>query len=147
MSFTPVDVVIGFWRWFWVAVMAAVLLAVLVVGGWQAGWWFSNQNISRQFSQTVHSQQYQQALVDQMGQHLANIRGIAVTRSGIPADSPEQVTLRAQELGELSGFCAEAGRLTSQNPATPALMKIVHANCSAGAAVAVPSAANPVPKP
>ena len=41
---TPGEVMSGFWRWFGVAVFAVIVIAGVILGGWQAGWWFSNQN-------------------------------------------------------------------------------------------------------
>jgi hypothetical protein len=45
---TPAGVMVAFWRWFWIGLLALALLCGLILGGWQAGWWFAAQNTNRQ---------------------------------------------------------------------------------------------------
>jgi hypothetical protein len=76
---------------------------------------------------------------------LANISGTAVDRSAVPANSPEQITMRASQLNQLQAFCASALQLTTTNPADAALQAKAAANCDAGVPIADPPLANPVP--
>lgn len=47
-------------------VLAALLvLAIIVFGGWKLGWWFTAQNTDLQNQVNHHSQQYQDALIEQ----------------------------------------------------------------------------------
>jgi len=149
---TPTGVSRGVWHWFPAGVNVAI--AVLLLGGlitfvgWQANWWFADQNVNRQYSQTVHSQSFQTSVAAEMQQHLSNITGpggVAATRASVPANSPEQATLRSQELSELREFCSESAQLTPQDPASDQLEQVANANCLAGAPVASPPLASPVP--
>lgn len=104
---------------------------------------------SAQYSATVASMAYQQPLVDRMQQHLTNISGpggLASTRQSLPADSPEQAVVRAQELNEIASFCTESANLDpGVAPGSVQLEQVVTANCYAGTPVSAPPLADPVP--
>jgi hypothetical protein len=83
-------------------VAIVVVLIGIVLGGWQAGWWFSNQNVNRQYQQNTHSQGYVQAQVD----HLRNLdEGFNAT-----TDPGQQAQIRSE-------FCAIYTSLGQQPPA------------------------------
>lgn len=42
-----------------------VALVAIILGGWQAGWWFTAQNVDRNYHVNTHSQQYQGGLIQQ----------------------------------------------------------------------------------
>lgn len=134
----------------WVGGFIAVV-AVINLFGWWLGGWYQTHTTQRNFSNTVNSQQYQTSLVSEMEQHLNNISGVgglAATRSSLPASSGEQATIRAQELSELREFCAESFTYKpglSDSPDAQQLAADIAQNCSAGAAVADPPLAGPVP--
>ena len=102
-----------------------------------------------QFSATVASMSYQQPLVTEMQQHIANITGpggLASTRQSLAAGNPEQATIRASELNEVSMFCSESVNLDpGVAPGSVQLEQVVSANCYAGTPVAQPPLADPVP--
>lgn len=102
-----------------------------------------------QFSATVASMSYQQPLVAQMQQHLTNITGpagLASTRQSLPADSPEQVNIRASELNEVTSLCSESVNLDpGVAPGSIQMEQVVTANCYAGTPVSAPPLADPVP--
>lgn len=111
---------------------------------------------NQQYRNTTQGQQYQDNLVsgpDGIDSHLENIlgpSGLAVIRASLPASSPEQDNVRAQEMNEITLMCAEAQKLNTSNPAlnagTPPLKAILAANCLAGGPVQDPPLArNPVP--
>lgn len=42
---------VEFWKWFWAGVVVLAIIVGITLGGWQAGWWFSNQNVNRAYQQ------------------------------------------------------------------------------------------------
>ena len=73
---TPASVMIGFWRWFWVAVLGCALLGGVIVGLWQVGWIFSNANVNRQTQQIQNSDSNQRALVSDLTAQIASTEAI-----------------------------------------------------------------------
>jgi hypothetical protein len=169
---TPASTIVNTWRWtpagcLWT--LLALAFIVVVIGFLtHFGFWLDTQNVKHQgqvgairasqdYNNTIHSKAFQDAQISQMTQHLANIEGaggLAASRASLPAGSPEQQVIRAQELGELRGFCSEAANVTPDNPAlggagvpgAPTLRQLVAANCIAGSVAANPPLAmNPIP--
>jgi len=143
---TPESAVRNGWRWYWVvgpSLLVAVGIVILI--GYLAAGWFGQANANRGYAQTVHGSGYQTATTHDMETDLANISGTAVDRSAVPANSPEQITMRASQLNQLQAFCASALQLTTTNPADAALPAKAAANCDAGVPIADPPLANPVP--
>jgi len=128
-----------------VVVTAAVLLPGYFIGGW-----FQRHAIARNYGNTVTSMSYQAALLAQMQQHIASITGpggLQAQRRAVPAGSPEQVNLRASELNEITSLCAESANFMPQSgaPGAAQMQAIVGGNCLAGAPVATPPLADPIP--
>jgi hypothetical protein len=150
---TPAQVIRETWRWFPAALTAGIaliaLFTILSLFVWHVGGVFQAKSIQRNYANTVGSQSYQASLLAEMEQHAANITGpggVAAVRAGVPAGSPEQVILRAQELRELSLLCSES--VTFQPGTAPGSQQfesIVTANCLAGAPVSAPPLADPIP--
>lgn len=131
--------------------MLAVVLVItagILVPGYYIGGWFQQHQIQRQFNNTVNSQSYQTSLLSEMQQHLTNIGDVANTRLGVPANSQEQVNLRASQLNELQQFCSESTNfIASDFPNGGGVESTIQDNCtSGGTVVAVPPLANPVPQ-
>ena len=149
----PARVIRETWRWSGAAItvcvaVVLVVTAAVLIPGYFIGGWFQGHTIQRNFSQTVQSQQYQQSLVSEMDTHLSNIAGLATTRADVPAGSPEQQSLRAQQLGEIRELCTESVNFRPQDGTAGAqqLSGIVAVNCAGGAPVPVPPLASPVPQ-
>ena len=129
-SYTPTGVITSFWRWFWVGVLALVLLAGLVVGGWQAGWWFSNQNINRQTQQIQNSDSNQRALVADLTNQIASVETITVQMSA--ASGLQLADLHAQRLGVARIACGDAAQLSSSDVLGGGIPAWIKTNCLAG---------------
>lgn len=150
---TPARVIRENYRWapavLTVSLTALGIGLVVVLVGWLAAGWFQSHNIQRNYSNTVSSQPYQQSLLAQMQVHVTNISGpggLAATRTSVPANSPEQQVLRAQELNEISSLCSESVNFVPGiAPGSQQFESIVTANCLAGTPVSVPPLADPVP--
>lgn len=142
---TPAGVIRETWRWFPAAFTVGIAVILLFAGlglfVWHIGGAFQAKTIQRNYSSTVNSQGYQQNLLAEMQQNLTNITGpggLAGTRASLPAGSPEQATVRAQELAQLGKFCAEGAQLNFTVSGAQALQGDYSANCDAGTVVASP---------
>jgi hypothetical protein len=116
-----------------VAAFAGVILVILavggiVVGGWQAGWWFANQNINRQTHQIHNSYSYQSATQSDLTQKISDINTETVQIDG--ATGQQLADLKAQRLGEAQLACADASQLTADY--LKGEQPWVTQNCSAG---------------
>lgn len=134
---TPARVISEGSRWLpvvlWaIAIVTAFVLVICAVGFFVGGW-FRSAAISRNYGQDVNAKGYQVALRDQMVRHWGNVTDLAVTAGTVPADSPEQVNIRAQQLAEIGDICAEATQLNGAVPLSPDVAKVVTQNCTAGA--------------
>jgi hypothetical protein len=149
---TPAGVIRGTWNWFGAALTVGfagiLLVTILSLFVWHIGGVFQQKSIQRSYSNTVDSQAYQQSLLAEMEQHVTNITGpggLAATRTSIPANSPEQATVRASELNEITLFCSESANFQpGVAPGSQQMQAIVAANCTAGSPVADPPLADPV---
>lgn len=127
---SPSDVMIGFWRWFWVGVLALVLLGALVLGGWQAGWWFAGHDINRQTNLIQNSDSNQRALVSDLTSKVASVEQITVQMDG--ASGLQLADLKAQRLGVANLACNDAAQLSSADVLGDGIPAWVSANCLAG---------------
>ncbi len=144
---TPAGVIVTGFRWLPVIIIAGVLLTLgitaLCLFVWHVDGAFQKAGIQRTYTNTVQSQAYQDSLLAQMQQHLANISGpggLAATRASLPHGSAEQQVVQSQELNELDQFCTESLRFVPQTegPAGQQLQTVITANCTAGVPVASP---------
>jgi hypothetical protein len=143
---TPAGVIRETWRWFPAALTVGfavvALFTCLSLFVWHVGGVFQAKAIQRNYSNTVNSQGYQQNLLSEMQQNLANISGpggLASTRQSLPAGSPEQEVVRAQELAQLARFCSEGAQLNFTAVPGGADMQTTYGqNCVAGTVVASP---------
>ena len=127
---TPTEVITNFWRWLWVGVGALALLAVLILGGWQAGWWFSNHNINRQTQQIQNSDSNQRALVADITSQIATVESITVQMAG--ASGQQLADLHAQRLGVARVACGDAAQLSASDVLGGGVPQWIKANCLAG---------------
>jgi hypothetical protein len=143
---TPAGVIRKTWRW-WPAALTVglaliALFACLGLFVWHVGGVFQQKTIQRNYSNTVNSQGYQQNLLSEMQQNLANITGpggLASTRQALPASSPEQENVRSQELAQLGKFCSEGAQLNfGAVPGGADMQTIYGQNCVAGTVIASP---------
>lgn len=125
-----------------IGITVVLVVATVFLVGWQVAGWFQKHTIQRNYGNTVQSQQYQQTLVAEMQQHIANITGpggLAASRASVPAGSPEQRVLRAQELNEVSALCGESANfIPGIAPGSMQMAAVVTANCLAGTPVSSP---------
>jgi hypothetical protein len=121
----------AFWRWFGVCLLAAALLAGLIVGGWQAGWWFSNQNNSRQAHMIRNGYANQQTLREQITTQIGNVDSETVQVAQAAGDQAEVSALESQRIATVNIACQDASQITG-DPLPAQQAQWVSANCLAG---------------
>ena len=127
---TPASVMIGFWRWFWVAVLGCALLGGVIVGLWQVGWIFSNANLNRQTQQIQNSDSNQRALVSDLTAQIANTE--AITSQMAAASGQQLADLHAQRLGVARIACGDAAQLSTSDVLGGGVPQWIKSNCLAG---------------
>ena len=127
---TPAGVMIGFWRWFWVAVLGCVLLGAVIVGLWQVGWIFSNANVNRQTQQIQNSDSNQRALVSDLTAQIASTE--AITSQMAAASGQQLADLHAQRLGVARIACGDAAQLSTSDVLGGGVPQWIKSNCLAG---------------
>ena len=127
---TPAGVMIGFWRWFWVAVLGCVLLGAVIVGLWQVGWIFSNANVNRQTQQIQNSDSNQRALVSDLTNQIASTE--AITSQMAAASGQQLADLHAQRLGVARIACGDAAQLSTSDVLGGGVPQWIKSNCLAG---------------
>jgi len=107
------------------------LLAAIVLGGWQAGWWFKAQNVQRQAHINRTSYEAQKTYRDK----IVSDQTVIATIDNQIVDStttPEQkVALRAQRQAVVNEVCQVATNLTASDLST-VIVTFVNSNCPEG---------------
>lgn len=95
------------------ALLGLVVLAAIVLGGWQAGWWFTTQNTSRQgqvFQASYGAQTADIQQAENLASEVASIRA-EIASTSIPA--AEATQLQAQASAETTQACNLIAEITS----------------------------------
>lgn len=127
---TPGAVMSGFWRWFGTGVFALIVIGALILGGWQAGWWFSNQNVTRLNRQIQNGAPNQETLRAQITDKIGVVQQITVQIEN-PQNKPMAAALRAQRASVAGIACADAAQITGV-PLRGQQAAWVAANCEDG---------------
>lgn len=113
------------------AILAGVsALALLVLGIWWVGWWFTAQNTNKQAHINRSNFGYQQTLRDEILTDLD-----AYNQAGVDASWPgaNAQALQAQQKAVLNKLCREAAQVTG-DPLPQDQADFVAANCMNGVA-------------
>lgn len=110
-------------------ILAVILLAALIFGGWQLGWWFKTQNANREAHVIRHGFSNQQTLREQVTKNIGDVLSISVQISEV--DPTTGVALKAQRKAVLAIVCQEADEVTG-DPLPVDQQEFVGANCQAG---------------
>lgn len=102
-------------RAFGATLLGLVILAAIILGGWQAGWWFKTQDTNREAQ--VYSDSYgaQSSNAEALSRQITDISRIdtQVTQT----QDPDQVSmLSAQRSHEISDGCDLFNKLTHPKP-------------------------------
>ena len=128
---TPGTVMSSFWRWSGVAVLMAAVIVAIVLGGWQAGWWFSNQNVNRQAEQTQNGYSNQTTLRQQVTANIATADSIT-TQIAEAGNAGQVAALKAQRAAVAATACMDASEVSSADPLPAGQQQWATVNCSNG---------------
>lgn len=128
---TPAGVARAFWRWFWVGIAALGLLAALTLGGWQAGWWFTSHDATRQAEVTQNGYSNQVTLRQQVTSQLATVYSLTTQIAEAKGDQSLIAALAPQRMAVAGIVCADAAQV-SGTPLPAQQAEWVSANCADG---------------
>lgn len=114
-------------------VLALILTAGIVLGGWAAGWWLREENTQRNDRMYDTSYGRQQALKTQITSNITLVFTITTQIEQAGADVELGQSLQAQRLHVVGLVCADAVKINPSNPLTGDQAVFVAANCAAGA--------------
>lgn len=127
---TPTGVVTAAAKWIWVAVIAAVLIAGVTVGLWQAGWWFTARNVNRTDQVIQNSYASQTALHQEAAQEIGSVYAITAQMAG--TSGQQEADLKAQRLAVAGTACQNAALVSAAAPLPASERAWTAQNCSAG---------------
>ena len=131
-DYTPGEFWAGFGKWIGTVLALCVIGGVIIFAGWQAGWWFSNQNVNRQFQQTQNGQSNQVTLREQIEKNFALLTqdNVAIAKAkGDPGLTGQYKVEAAATAGTL---CQEGDEVNRAVPLPQDIAAWLGANCSMG---------------
>jgi hypothetical protein len=121
----------------WIGPVVFVLAVLLVLGGgltlafWQAGWWFTAHNATRQYQVIQNGVSNQDTLRAQITAQLANVTTITTQIAEARSDPAEVRALKDQRAAVAGIACSDAAQITGVPlPAQQAQWASI--NCSDG---------------
>lgn len=111
-------------------VVGLVVAGGVILGGWEAGWWFTQQNVNRQGHVIRNSYGNQQTLRDQITTKLGDVTSLD---SQIAAGPSDVAQLKAQRQAVASIVCNDAEQV-SGDPLPTDQAQWVSQNCEMGSA-------------
>lgn len=85
----------------------------VILGGWEAGWWFTNQNANREGHVIRNSYSNQQTLRDQVTKGLGDVTDMDRQIAGATGDN--KTTLTAQRRAIANQVCSEAEQVSGDS--------------------------------
>lgn len=107
------------------------VLGGVILGGWQAGWWFTNQNANREGHVIRNSYSNQQTLRDQITKGIGDVTDM--DRQITQAKGDNATALTAQRRAIANQVCGEAEQITG-DPLGADQSDWVSQNCVMGSA-------------
>jgi hypothetical protein len=107
------------------------LIAAIVLGGWQLGWWFTAQNANRQAHVIRQGYSNQQSLREQITQKIGTVEDIGVQLDQPGLDPTTKAQLAAEEKAVLAIVCQDADEVTG-DPFPADQAQFISANCLYG---------------
>lgn len=102
---------------FAVAMGAIVVLAAIVFGGWQLGWWFKTQNTNR--ADVLYQQSYsaQNGAEQHLGQQISELATVSTEMTDPSVSAEQKTALAGQRHAMLDQACMTAQSITHPTPA------------------------------
>lgn len=92
-------------------------IAVVVVGGWRANWWFKEQNVERQAHIYRKSYANQERLREDAAEKIADVRAIEVQVAELGGGEPavaKPLEAQAEAIAEIA--CRDIAQVTETEP-------------------------------
>lgn len=113
-------------KWILATIGCLALLAGIVIGGWQLGWWMKSYSVSRN-AQIYHNSYGAQSADEQQAQNLITQVSTIQVQITDPAVPPAELpALRAQENNIITQACAIIENITQP---TPDVVSFASQNC------------------
>lgn len=112
------------------SLVGLVVLTGIILGGWQAGWWFTTQNVNRESHVIRNSYSNQQTLRDQITQKLGDVTSLDSQIAANPGDVPQ---LQAQRHAVANIVCQDAEQVVG-DPLPQDQLAWASQNCAMGSA-------------
>lgn len=130
-DYTPADFWKGFGTWIGVILFVGGITGLVILLGWQVGWWFNGQNATRQYQVTQNGVSNQDTLRANIGNWfvllLQEQRSIIADRGNMSLEGQDKVEASATA----SRICGQAEQVTGV-PLPPDQAAWVRANCTMG---------------
>jgi len=126
----PRDVTAVAKQWWRMALAVLLIGAAVVLGGWQAGWWFTQQNVNRQAHLIQSGYANQVSLDAQIHNDFQSIAAETVQIDG--AAGKQRADLIAQRLSTADDLCDKAQQVNPAVPLPSDEAAFVKANCADG---------------
>ena len=114
--------------WVLVVVLALVVTGGVIFGGWEASWWFRNQNVNRETHVQRHSIQWQQSYETAAQQGIASVRQLDVQIADPSLTAGQKAGLQGERVAIVAQTCQQAA-LIDPSYATPDVTAFTAANC------------------
>ena len=133
-DFTPASFWQGFGKWFGVGLFVAVVIAGLILGGWRAGWWFSNQNATRGYQQTQNGTSNQDTLRAQITKGFTDLTAEDVQAAAAKGNPGLVGQIKIEASAQAGTLCQDMQQVTGVS-LPPQQLAWYNANCSLGVLV------------
>lgn len=120
------------WRWSGTALAGLAVIALVILGGWRAHWWFAGQNANRQAHIIRQGYSNQQTLREQITQQIENVGSVSVQIAQSAGDAAEVQALKSQRIAIVNVACQDASEVTG-DPLPTSQGQWASTNCQAGA--------------
>lgn len=112
-----------------------IVSAAVVLGGWQAGWWFTFQNANRNAQVIQNGFNYQSTLYQQVTKGIAQVTTdtTEISQATEQGKTSYANQLKAQREADANTVCQQATQVNVASTVFPAAtLQWINANCSAG---------------
>jgi hypothetical protein len=131
---TPADFWRGFGKWVGTGIAVCAISAGIVLGGWRAGWWFSNQNATRSYQQTQNGTSNQDTLRAQITKGMTDLTAEGVQAAQAKGDPGLTGQIKVEEAAQAGELCSDMQQVTGV-PLPPQQVTWYNSNCSLGVLV------------